>query len=159
MRVAACAVNFSHEKTFVEDLLTTGLPATTEVGVFTWTTNTYNLIDPPVPASTPGLTTTIANAGYASREQLHEECRAKRHQHSHRWVIRLAANSSHSNFFTDKDLASQAIVDFATPQAQTPSVPEPETVALSAGAMLALMVFVRRSGIRQSRPASLSART
>ena len=68
MRAAAsAAVNFSHEKTFVEDLLTTGLPATTEVGVFTWTTNTYNLIDPLVPASTPGLTTTIANAGYASQ--------------------------------------------------------------------------------------------
>ena len=57
----------------------------------------------------------------------------------------LAADANKSNFFTDKDLASQAIINFATPPAQTPSVPEPGTVALSASAVLAVVMFMRRS--------------
>src|SRR6185312_9589080 len=61
------ATNFNSEKTFVKDLLTAGLPSATEVGVFTWSTSAYNLIDPLVPVSTPGLTATITNAGYASQ--------------------------------------------------------------------------------------------
>lgn len=203
------AAHFQGEKTFVENLFTAGLPATTEVGAFTWSTNQYNLIDPLAPVSTPGLTTTIANAGYVSQSSYMKNavqnginiltagpsgdnkllvlitdgppnpiaqspCSLVNTLASDNITLFvvdianveglsteacLAADPSKSNFFTDKDLASQAIINFAAPPAQTPSVPEPGTVALSAGAMLALTMFRRRSGIHQSRHASSSDRT
>src|SRR3569833_2893417 len=203
------SANFVNVKNFVKDLLTTGLPGTTEVGVFTWSTNSYNLIDPLVLASTPGLTTTITNAGYVSQSSYMKNAvqnginiltagpsadskllvlitdgpPTPTSQRPCGLVTTLASNnislfvvdianvdglsteaclatdSSHSNLFTDKDLAAQAIVNFAAPPAQTPSVPEPGTVALSASAIFALILFVRRSAFRQSRPAAPSART
>jgi len=203
------STHFQGEKTFVEGLLTAGLPATTEVGAFTWSTNHYNLIDPLVPVSTSGLVNTIANAGYVSQSSYMKNAlqngidiltagpsgdnkllvlltdgppnpvsqspcsvvNTLAADHITLFVVDvanveglsteacLAADPNMSNFFTDKDLATQAIINFAAPPAQTPSVPEPGTVALSTSAMLTLMVFMRRSGIGQSRRTSPSART
>jgi hypothetical protein len=209
------ATSFNSEKNFVKDLLTTGLSATTEVGVFTWSTSTYNLIDPLVPASTPGLTATITNAGYPSQSSYMKNavqnginiltagpsgdkkllvlltdgppnpvaqspCSLVNTLATNQITVIvvdianvdgltaeacLAADSNHSNFFTDAGLASQAIIHFATPPVETPAVPEPGTVALSAGAMFALMMFVRRSAqgsqgtIHQSGRVCPSART
>jgi hypothetical protein len=58
------AVHFNDEVDFVSDLLASGLPATAEVGAFTWGTSNYDLIDPLMPVSTHGLSDTIENAAY-----------------------------------------------------------------------------------------------
>jgi hypothetical protein len=58
------SVHFDDELDFVSDLLASGLPATTQVGAFTWATINHNLIDPLTPVSTPGLSDTIDNAIY-----------------------------------------------------------------------------------------------